>query len=50
MNKLKLKKYGDYILFLTGFHLINKIHPKYRIDWVFEGFEQNIDLTQIVYF
>jgi surface carbohydrate biosynthesis protein len=38
------KKYGDYILFLTGFHLINKIHPKYRIDWVFERIvEQNID-------
>ena len=38
------KKYGDYILFLTSFYLINKIHPKYRIDWVFERIvEQNID-------
>jgi len=38
------RKYGDYTLFLTGFHLINKIYPTSRIDWVFgRVVEENID-------
>ena len=38
------KKFGDYILFLTGFPRINKIQPNFRIDWVFERIvEQNLD-------
>lgn len=37
-------KFGNYILFLTGFGRINKLHPNHRIDWVFERIvEQNID-------
>ena len=37
-------KFGNYILFLTGFGRINKIHPNHRVDWVFERIvEQNID-------
>ena len=38
------KKFGNYILFLTGFPRINKIQPNFRIDWVFERIvEQNVD-------
>ena len=42
-NEIK-KKYGNFILLLTAFPRINKIHPNFRIDWVFERIvEKNID-------
>ena len=38
------KKFGDYILLLTGFGQINKIRANFEIDWVYNRVvDYNID-------